>query len=51
MDTTGKFFAFIGVCVTLFLSWKGVEGMMKEQEEKLQEARDDGMRAAQKHSL
>lgn len=47
MDTTGKFFAFIGVCVTLFLSLKGIQGMVKEQEEKMQEARDDGMRAAQ----
>lgn len=50
MDTTGKFFAFIGVCVTLFLSLKGIEGIMKEQEEKIQEAHDDGMRAAQRAS-
>ena len=48
MDTTGKFFAFIGVCVTIFLSAKGIQGMIKEQEDKMQEARDDGMRAAQR---
>ena len=50
MDSTGKFFAFIGVCVTLFLSMKGIQGMLKEQEEKMQEARDDGMRSAQRSS-
>ena len=50
MDSTGKFFAFIGVCVTLFLSMKGIQGMLKEQEEKMREARDDGMRSAQRSS-
>lgn len=50
MDSTGKFFAFIGVCVTLFLSLKGIQGMVKEHEDQLQEARDDGMRSAQRPS-
>ena len=50
MDSTGKFFAFIGVCVTLFLSVKGIQGMIKEREDEIQEARDSGMRSAQKVS-
>lgn len=50
MDSTGKFFAFIGVCVTLFLSVKGIQGMIKEREDEIQEARDNGMRSAQKVS-
>jgi len=48
MDGTGKLFAFIGVAVTLFLSVKGIRSILKDQEDKLQEARDDGMRAAQR---
>ena len=50
MDSTGKFFAFIGIAITLFLSLKGVQGMMREQEEKMKEARDDGFRAGTKQT-
>lgn len=43
-----RFLAVIGFGVVVFLSFKGIQNVMKEKEEELKEARDEGYRSASK---